>query len=126
MKIEDKICVRKPYYALEELEVFEGGAKAEVRIENLESSESTIISMSEAGRHLAILGSYALAGVNDLDEMCYYLTNKAYVLSSDSVALIAGKRKSTKLYLEAKVISLDLRKKSGSVETRIMDVNGIE
>lgn len=126
MKIEDKICVRKPYYALQNLQVNNGFASAEVFIENLNSPESTLISISESGRHLAILGSCALAGVNEMDEMFYYLANKAYVLSNPSISILKEERQATKLFLEAKVESLDLKRKKGSVKTKIKDANGIE
>ncbi len=56
--IYERICVRAPYLALQDLEVADPGGEVTARIpmQVEPRPEATPISMAEAGRHLAILG----------------------------------------------------------------------
>ena len=125
-RIQRLICVTKPYYALKNLQESGNALQAEINIENIFSGESTIISGAEAGRHLAILGSCALALQNPLDEKHYYLANKAYIERGEDLSqiiksgIIAGSR----LVVKAKALELDLKKKSGNAEAAIYTQSG--
>jgi hypothetical protein len=126
-QIKDLICVTKPYYALKNVtELYENFIQAEVTAENTTSNEAVVISIAEAGRHLAILGSCALAINNPLVEKHYYLANKAWVYTNDNIdsILIKGIEGERNLTAQAKVIELDLNKKLGRVETSLFTSSG--
>lgn len=126
-RIKDLICVTKPYFALTNFQQLNDGIlQAEVTVENLSSSESTLISGAEAGRHLAILGSCVLALENPLDSKHYYLANKAVLKRAKKVKenTHTANPQPIVLILQAKVVSLQLDQKFGSVEAKILTQNG--
>lgn len=57
------------------------GAEAGIRVEQPLGRERGAIAAAEAGRHLAILGACALAGINPLRERHYYLATDALLLA---------------------------------------------
>ncbi len=78
--LKSLIEVTEPYYALEDLSIDdEGVLKADVQKQLDCAHEEKGMSYSEAGRHLAILGSLALANSNPVKEKHYYLATKAFV-----------------------------------------------
>ncbi len=78
--LKSLIEVTEPYYALTNLSIDEENIlKADVNKQLDCDHEVKGMSYSEAGRHLAILGSLALANSNPLKEKHYYLATKAYV-----------------------------------------------
>ncbi len=78
--LKSLIEVTEPYYALTNLTIDdESVLKANVKKELDCDHEVKGMSYSEAGRHLAILGSLALANSNPVKEKHYYLATKAYV-----------------------------------------------
>ncbi len=78
--LKSLIEVTEPYYALENLSLENDEIlKASIKKQLACKHEVKGMSYSEAGRHLAILGSLALANSNPLKEKHYYLANKAYV-----------------------------------------------
>ncbi len=126
-QVKDLICVTRPYYALKNLQQIGGDIlQAEILVENIFSGESTLIFSAEAGRHLAILGSCALALQNPLNTKHYYLANQAYLERAEDVTNIlhTGEPQRSRLVLQAKVVYLDLSNKIGKVETKIMTQAG--
>ncbi len=122
------VCVTKPYCALQKIrKIGEYELSAEIKVENTTSGEPTLISVAEAGRHLAILGSYVLAMRNPLNVKHYYLANKAILLNagnhSNATTPLDSKRP-TRLIVKAKVISLDLGTKAGSASTEVSTSTG--
>jgi len=76
--LEKKICVRRPYFALNDL--FRDSSNrlnAGVPVETPCLNEVGPITAAEAGRHLAILGSCAAADANPANGKHYYLARKA-------------------------------------------------
>lgn len=76
-QILENIDVKPPYFALSNLSLVEGGIRAELSAEQLMYDEMGYMAAAEAGRHLAILGSCALADTNPKKEKHYYLAHKA-------------------------------------------------
>lgn len=121
------ICVSKPYYALQDLQQLEDGKlQAEINVQNLTHGETTLISGSEAGRHLAILGSCALALENPIKSKHYYLANQAFISRGkhDEAILTAEPLQAIRLILHAKVVFLDLAKKCAKVDCSIRTPEG--
>jgi hypothetical protein len=126
VKLEDAIIdlrelidVTEPYFALLGLG-YDGdaGVSAEFIIEHKDHFETPLLSLSEAGRHTAILGSLALANVNPCKEKHYYLACDAVFDRVHDKLVVADKCK-----LEAKVISIDKRK--GVVECKLYSNEGV-
>jgi hypothetical protein len=127
-RIRQLICVTKPYYALQHLQQLENGVlQAEVLVENNDSGEATLVSGAETGRHLAILGSCALALENPLSIRHFYLATKATIVRNDATASIFRSEKQDKIRLiaQAKVTRLDLGSKTGMAEMNFFTEAGI-
>ncbi|MCP4482564.1 MAG: hypothetical protein GY817_07325 [bacterium] len=75
-KLLSRIAVKPPYYALKNLEKVDGSLKASIPIEQSLGNETSPLTAGETSRHLAILGSCALAEKNTND-FSYYLAVKA-------------------------------------------------
>lgn len=73
------IEVTKPYYAFQGIAEENNILKGIVCKEFESTFETEGMSYSEAGRHLAILGSLAIAKTNPIKKRHYYLANKANV-----------------------------------------------
>ncbi len=121
--VRDLICITPPYYALYDLALLQNGILEGICfIENNETDEATIISSSEAGRHLAILGSGLLALENEDKSKHYYLVTHATTVyrHKDLTGIQFNQNKAkSKLIGQAKLISLDLKGKTGKVETKL-------
>jgi 3-hydroxymyristoyl/3-hydroxydecanoyl-(acyl carrier protein) dehydratase len=116
--VNERICVSRPYYALENLQCHAGDLlQAEVTVQNTTSGESTVISASEAGRHLAILGSCALALNNPSPKRHYYLASRAFFKRAKDIVRISPETTQGRLIVQAEAIELDLARKTGKVET---------
>ena len=75
-----RICVRKPYFALRNLRLnSSGSASCDIPVEQPVGSEVSPISLSESGRHMAILGLCAAASSAPDDERRYYLARRAKI-----------------------------------------------
>jgi hypothetical protein len=75
-----RICVRDPYFALQEvMESARGELTARVPVEMEPGAEASPISAAEVGRHLAILGSCAVSRMNPQEGQHYYLARRARV-----------------------------------------------
>jgi hypothetical protein len=123
-----KICplidVNKPYYALQGLcETENGEVYAEIDVERLEYDEVSPISLTEAGRHLAILGSCALSLINKNKSKHYYLATNASILSHSSKISPFDAQQQRKLKCFAKAIHVDDKTRTGSVSSRIYTEN---
>jgi 3-hydroxymyristoyl/3-hydroxydecanoyl-(acyl carrier protein) dehydratase len=69
-----RICVRDPYFALQDVTVVgRGEVVARVPVQLDPGAEASPIAIAEAGRHLAILGSCAASQVAPKDGQHYYL-----------------------------------------------------
>src|SRR5688572_30011137 len=77
MDVHSLICVRPPYFAPEDVRANSTGVEAKGRVQQDPGRGPGPISGAEAGRHLAILGSCALARVNPQVERHYYLASAA-------------------------------------------------
>lgn len=112
------IEVTPPYYALRNLQFdAEGYLQANVDIEMTDHGEVPCLSLSETGRHVAILGSLALANENPVKEKHYYLACDAVFdrLHNNPVA-------NETLTLRAKVVSIN--KREGFVQGQLLASNG--
>ncbi len=123
-KICHSIDVDKPYYALQGLcETGSGEVYAEIDVERLEYDEISPISLAEAGRHLAILGSCALSLINKNKSKHYYLaSNASILLHSSKISPFKGQQQ-RKLKCFAKAVHLDDKTRTGSVSSRIYTEN---
>lgn len=87
-ELRDKICVRSPYFQLTDLQPFgEAGVRAYVLFESPRGIESDALASAEVGRHLAILGSCALAHNNPKPGRHYYLATEALLLRHPTPSL---------------------------------------
>lgn len=91
-----RICVRPPYFALRDLRSPEPGtALAWIAPEQPLGAEAGPVAAAEVGRHLAILGSVALASLSPDGQQRYYLARAAHfervcgVLPARSQAFVA-------------------------------------
>jgi 3-hydroxymyristoyl/3-hydroxydecanoyl-(acyl carrier protein) dehydratase len=77
--IYERICVRAPYFALEDLAIadLDGEVTAKIPVQLEPKPEATPIGVAEAGRHLAILGSCAGALTVPASGRHYYLASAA-------------------------------------------------
>lgn len=79
--LREKICVRSPYFQLTDLQPHGGaGVRAYVLFESPRGIESDPLASAEVGRHLAILGSCALARNNLKPGRHYYLATEAMLV----------------------------------------------
>lgn len=103
--LRDRICVREPYFALQDLVDTGAGLRARVFVQQTPVDEVGPITMAEAGRHLAILGLCSVARRQRSSERNYYLANRA------QIQRIAGALAATKeaLSLTAEVTRMDRR-----------------
>lgn len=76
-EIINHIEVSEPYFALNNLSLLDGRFHANISKEQPMENEAGCIAAAEAGRHLAILGSCALAHSNPKKEKHYYIAHKA-------------------------------------------------
>jgi hypothetical protein len=76
-EIGPQICVKPPYYALDDLaSPAPGLASAIVPVQTPTGRQATLINVAEAGRHLAILGLCAAATINPRTSQHYYLAHR--------------------------------------------------
>lgn len=77
--VYQRICVRAPYYALQDLAIADpdGEVTAKIPVQLEPKPEATPICVAEAGRHLAILGSCAGALTVPTAGQHYYLATAA-------------------------------------------------
>ncbi|TAJ12659.1 hypothetical protein DMA11_11695 [Marinilabiliaceae bacterium JC017] len=80
------IEVTEPYFALRDVKADNEVVTALVSQELDSKDETRGMSLAEAGRHLAILGSLAVANVNPKKEKHYYLASKATLERKDDNA----------------------------------------
>ncbi len=118
--IEDvlnKISVKPPYFALSNMVMANNETlSAQIPVEQNMGSECGVISAAEAGRHMAILGSCALALKNSNPTRHYYLAVEA------KVKKISNLFESAILFGKANVVSLT--KRSGIVFTKLLTETG--
>lgn len=111
---EDLIMVKHPYNRLEDYELLKDGSlKAKVQNEYLFEKEGGPIGCAEVGRHVAILGSIALAnqlGVNPQ----YYLAVKAKLNRSNSKVYDSD-------FFNVKVKVLECNKRTGKIAGVLRD-----
>lgn len=73
------IEVTEPYFALSNLRLNGNKIEADIPLEHTGHMEPFGMSIAEVGRHMAILGSIALARVNPVKQKHYYLATDAYL-----------------------------------------------
>lgn len=79
INLKKLIAVKEPYYALTNLEQINDELSASIPLELTTHMEPYGMSIPEIGRHMAILGSLALANTNPKKEKHYYLATHAIV-----------------------------------------------
>jgi hypothetical protein len=123
-QIKDLICTSRPYYALQNLHALTDKLlQCEINTENFQFGEIAPISAAETGRHLAILGSCALAYVNPVECKHYYLACQAELRRCiDPLQLAKVPVGEGRLICRAQVEHLD--NKTGSVSTSISTLDG--
>ncbi|GHF37823.1 acyl-coenzyme A thioesterase PaaI-like protein [Deinococcus metalli] len=72
-----RICVRAPYFALQNLRLFDGTFMAEATAESRATAEQGPMQAGEISRHAAICGLCAVALAFDDDDRRYYLAQDA-------------------------------------------------
>ena len=78
------ISVTEPYYALSNLQISDDVLTANMPMELTNHHEYKCMSIAEVGRHMAILGSLAMANANPRKERHYYLATDAYLEKKES------------------------------------------
>ncbi len=112
------IEVTSPYFALTNITIeTDGYITAEFQTEMTEHEEIPCISLSEVGRHIAILGSLAMAKENPVKEKHYYLACDAWFDRLHSQAIDTKNFK-----IRAKV--LDINKKGGTIHGQLFASDG--
>lgn len=77
--INKLIEVTEPYFALTNIRFNNNTIEADVPLEHTSHMEPFGMSIAEVGRHMAILGSIALARINPVKKKHYYLATDAYL-----------------------------------------------
>lgn len=85
--LRERICVEFPYNQLADLAPYEDGVAGSVLFESPAGVEADALASAEVGRHLAILGSYALARNNHRPGKHFYLANEALLIRNELPAL---------------------------------------
>ncbi len=113
-ELAEKIAVTAPYFALQTIRAnLHGELTAMFPVELKNHNELRGISLSEAGRHMAILGSLALAKANVRQEKHYYLATDAVFERLHNLPLNDD-------YCQGIVAVKELNKKEGSVCGRLI------
>ncbi len=112
------IEVTPPYFALKNIIIDkEGYITAGFQIEMTEHEEIPCISLSEVGRHIAILGSLAMAQENPVKEKHYYLACDAWFDRLHSLPI-----ESKNCRIRAKVT--DINRKGGTIHGQLFTEDG--
>lgn len=101
--IEQLIEVKRPYFSLNDFMVSDEGVTATLEREQPMENERGCMAAAEVGRHLAILGSCALAIKNPIKSKHYYLAHRAKltrIFDPDTVGAINLKADSYTTYLD--------------------------
>jgi len=120
-----KIDVLPPYFALKNLEIdTENIVYASIPKEQNMGSEIGIISGAEVGRHLAILGSCAVASINESEGKHYYLAYEATIKMINDEPYLAKLENEQIPYLLGKAKAEILSKKRAKAECSILNEDG--
>lgn len=118
LEILEKICVRPPYFAFENIYSYGEILLSKVPVQQKLGIEFEPISSAEASRHLAILGSCVL-GINEKERM-FYLAHKA-IMSSGKYFTLSKEERSSNIYAIA--IPQNSLKMEASAKTILVDEN---
>lgn len=114
-ELKGLIMVSSPYNCLYDYETLkDGGLKARVKNEFLYPDEGGPIGAAEVGRHIAILGSIALAKAMGNESPMYFLAVKAGLNRSNSKVYKSN-------FLELKVRPITFNNRSGSIAGIVRD-----
>ena len=105
----ERISVAAPYFALEQLTETDDGVAALVPISSPMHPETGFIEATQVARHLAILGSCAVALQREDDERHHYLATRAHFLRTANVTDPGGRYGGAVLEAEATGIWIDRR-----------------
>jgi len=125
-----RISVRSPYFALENLTVTDSGSTtARVPLARPSYPETGFMEATQVARHLAILGSCAVASQRDDDKRHHYLATKAHFLRTANVAAeeaphIAVDSSATPLHLEAEASGTWIDRRSARALVKLMAPDG--
>lgn len=111
------IDVTAPYFSLQNLVIINDTIRAEIPIEHPMGSEQGVIAAAEVGRHLAILGSCALAYTNPVKKKHFYIASDAALKNLQKDILDAT------MPLVAEATTISLAKRKGSAIAKIVDSN---
>lgn len=115
--LKNLIKVKEPYYALKNLHRNNKALVAEFNTELRDHDEVNSMSLAEIGRHLAILGSIAMADANPKKEQHYYLATNAEFTK-------VCKHPFSDTYLQASMQVTEFNRKSGIAVGYLMTLNG--
>ncbi len=115
--LKDLIKVKSPYFALKNLHFEYGELTADIPLEQTSHLEPFGMSTAEVGRHLAILGSLALANINPIKEPHYYL-------ASDAILERCHARPGGSGVYSGKITSCNLEKRRGEAQALIYSPSG--
>ena len=115
--LRKKICVTAPYEALEQLR--QQGSELWAEASPVILGDEGPISTAELGRHLAILGSMAVATLHpDTGQHAYPVHTAEIELAEEGGPPVERVR------LRARGLSCDPQRRSGSAETELFDLSG--
>lgn len=110
ISVLDKICVEPPYFNLFNLKIDNQMAISTLVPEQPIGNEHCVIAAAEVGRHLAILGSCAIAAQQPDNKKRFYLAKKASFEKTNN---------ETQGLLTAKAICTHLEKRTASAYTNL-------
>ncbi len=84
--ILDKICVSPPYFAFKKIYKYENILIAKISPEQPINDEIVAISIGEAGRHMAILGT-CICAVNQKEKFYYLVKDAKITLETKNIML---------------------------------------
>ncbi len=117
----DRICVQRPYFSLSEIEEKGEYLYAKVHPVPAAAVEVGPVSLAEAARHTAILGSCAARELEMRRGKIYFPVRKARLLALGNVPHVPPDEA---LVVEARCISYDTKTCSAVAETRLLTLTG--
>ncbi|WP_430811317.1 MULTISPECIES: hypothetical protein [unclassified Carboxylicivirga] len=111
------IEVTYPYNSLKDIQTENNSVSAIFDQELFDSSQIAGITLAEAGRHIAILGSLAVANINPVKNKHFYLASKAVIKRVHNRPCLS------KTY-KGEMNALEFTKKHGLAEGAIYDQDG--
>ena len=125
VELFEKIEVLPPYFALENLEIdTDKNVFATIPVEQEMGNEVGLLSGAEVGRHLAILGSCAIAYLNESPGRHFYLACEATIKMIDEKPLQYTSERSELPKIFGKAKGQFVNRKTAKAECAILNADG--